>query len=51
MICCKIKGKSNLTVREKKELSGLFRNYFMSYNLDYVFLCDSSTSGNNRKAL
>jgi len=40
MVCVKIKGKRKLTDREKRNLSKEFRILFMSYDLDYIFLCD-----------
>ena len=42
MVCVKIKGKKVLTDREHRFLSEEFRNYFMSYDLEYVFLCEDS---------
>ena len=38
MIVCKIKGKRKLTEREQRFLSEYFRDMFMAYDLEYVFL-------------
>jgi hypothetical protein len=38
MIVCKIKGRKKLTDREQRFLSEYFRDMFMAYDLEYVFL-------------
>jgi len=35
-----LKSKQELTTWEARKIKDLFKDYFMAFNLDFLFMCD-----------